>query len=321
MTTLLMNFEPGTLSRAQIEHVQATAPHMKLLVTHDPTEIEATIDTIEIAAGGFPRALLAKAHNLRWLQQWGAGADWLMRHPEAVDMDFVLTNASGVHAIPISEHIIALILAFARGLHHAIRAQSRHEWSSEAEPPGIFEVTGKTMLLIGVGAIGARTARLASALGMHVLGVRRDPSVSVEGVASMSGPDRLSELLPQADFVVLTVPLTHRTSGMIGEYELNLMKSTAYIINIGRGGTIDEAALVQALNNGKIAGAGMDVFETEPLPGNSLLWDMDNVIITAHYSGRTPHYDERAFDIFLDNLKRYQAGLPLRNVVNKRLGY
>ncbi|MGC8782588.1 MAG: NAD(P)-dependent oxidoreductase, partial [Anaerolineae bacterium] len=135
------------------------------------------------------------------------------------------------------------------------------------------------------------------------------------------GPDRLLEVLPLADLVVLTIPLTPETSHLIGERELRAMKPTAYIFNIGRGGTMDEAALIRALREGWIAGAGLDVFEKEPLPADSPLWQMENVIITAHYAGATPHYNERAMAIFLDNLRRYRAGEPLRNVVDKTLGY
>jgi len=293
---------------------------MRLVVTTNRAEIESLLDEIEIAAGRFPRDLLSKARNLRWLQQWSAGADWLLRYPQAASGEWVLTNASGVHAIPISEHILALMLAFARQLNEVMRAQVRHEW----KPPGwqrVFELADKTMLLIGVGAIGARTARLASALGMHVLGVRRRPTDNVPGVEAMFGPEQLLDLLPQADFVVLTVPLTHQTRGMIGEQELRAMKPTAYIINIGRGGTIQESALIRALQEGWIAGAGLDVFENEPLPADSPLWDMSNVIITPHYAGSTPHYNERALAILLDNLRRYRAGEPLLNVVDKAAGY
>nr|HID12223.1 D-2-hydroxyacid dehydrogenase [Anaerolineae bacterium] len=321
MRTILLDFEPGTLSEAQLAQVQALAPDMRILVTRDRDEIESALDEIEIAAGGFPRDLLPRARNLRWLQQWGAGADWLLRHPEAVELDFVLTNASGVHPIPISEHILAFLLAFARGFHRAMRAQARHEWFSYDQQKGLFELVGKTMLLIGVGAIGERTARVATALGMRVLGVRRNPERDAPGVEAMFGPDQLLYLLPEADFVVLTVPLTRETQGMIGERELRAMKPTAYLVNIGRGGTIQESALIRALRERWIAGAGLDVFETEPLPDDSPLWDMDNVIITAHYAGSTPRYHERAMAIFLDNLRRYRAGEPLRNVVDKRLGY
>jgi phosphoglycerate dehydrogenase-like enzyme len=231
-----------------------------------------------------------------------------------------LTNASGVHAIPISEHILSLILAFGRGIHHAVRAQATSNWKS---PPreGIFELVGKTMVLIGVGAIGERTARISAALGMRVLGVRRHPSLDATGVESMFGMDQLMDVLPQGDFVVLTVPLTNETQGMIGEPELRAIKPTAYLFNIGRGSTIQQDVLIQALQEGWIAGAGLDVFEEEPLPQDSPLWNMENVIVTAHYSGSTPHYDERALGIFMDNLRRYRAGEPLLNLVDKTLGY
>ena len=319
MSTILLGFEPDRVSKDHLAQVQATAPDMRLLVTRDRDEIEGVLDEIEIAVGGFPRDLLPKTCNLRWLQQWGAGADWLLRHPEAVKLGFVLTNASGVHAIPISEHILAFLLAFARGLHRAVCAQVRGEW--EAPHRTVFELAGKTMVLVGIGAIGERTAAVASALGIRVLGIRRDPSVGAPGVEATFGPDQLLDVLPEADFVVLTIPHTHETEGMIGEQELQAMKPTAYIVNIGRGGTIQEDVLIRALQEGWIAGAGLDVFETEPLPKDSPLWEMENVIVTAHYSGATPHYNDRAMTIFLDNLRRYRAGEPLRNVVDKKLGY
>jgi phosphoglycerate dehydrogenase-like enzyme len=319
--TILLGLEPNSLSEAQLAQIRALVPDMRLLVTRDRDEIERALDEIEIAAGRFPRDLLSRAHNLRWFQQWGAGADWLMRHPEAADLDFVLTNVSGVHAIPISEHILAFLFTFARRLNLAVRAQERGEWARQHQRRGVFELAGKTMALVGVGAIGERTAEMATALGMRVLGVRRDPSVSTPGVEATFGPDGLLDVLPEADFVVLTIPLTHETRGLIGERELQAMKSTAYIVNIGRGGTIQEDVLIRALQEGWIAGAGLDVFETEPLPEDSPLWAMENVVITAHYSGSTPHYNERAMAIFMDNLRRYRAGEPLRNVVDKKIGY
>jgi len=321
MPTILLAFEPGTFSVSALSQIQEAAPNMTVRVTDEHNEIERILDDVEIAVGGFPRDLLPKAHSLRWLQQWGAGADWLLKHPEAAGMDFVLTNASGVHSIPISEHIFAFLFAFARRLPDAIRSQEKHQWLRPASAQQLFELAGKTMVLVGVGAIGERTARVAKALGMRVLGVRRTPGKTLPGVEAMVGPQQLHAVLPEADFVVLTIPLTAETRNMIGEAELRLMKSTAYIVNIGRGGTIDEAALVRALHDGSVAGAGLDVFASEPLPEDSPLWCMDNVIVTAHYAGSTPHYNARALEIFLDNLKRYRAGEPLRNVVDKNLGY
>jgi phosphoglycerate dehydrogenase-like enzyme len=326
MNKILLGYEPANVPPGTLERVEELAPHLEMVVTEDRTEIEEVLVEIEVAVRRFPRDLIVSAPKLRWLQQWGAGADWLLRHPEVRDRDFILTNASGVHAIPITEHLMAFMLSFARQLHHAVRAQQRQEWDrpervgfTPQEP--IVELCGSTLLLIGVGAIGQRTAQVASALGMRVLGIRRNPEQAVPGVEAMYGPEQLLSVLPEADFVALTVPLTPETKGMIGEPELRAMKPEAYLLNIGRGGTIQEDILVQALREGWIAGAGLDVFESEPLPSYSPLWQMRNVIITPHYAGLTPHYEQRALGIFFDNLARYVAGEPLTNVVDKDLVY
>jgi len=214
------------------------------------------------------------------------------------------------------------MLAFARGLPRSFRAQGRREWVVHTDNEDtVFELAGKTMLLLGLGAIGQRTALVAAALGMRVFGVRRNPHIKVPEVEMVVGPGSLCDVLPQADFVVLTLPLTRDTRGMIGAEELMRMKPSAYLVNVGRGAIVDEQALARALREGWIAGAGLDVFEQEPLPPHSPLWEMQNVTITAHYSGSSPKYNERAMEIFLDNLQRYLVGQPLRNVVDKRLGY
>lgn len=317
---MLLYFETESVSDETLAEIRAIVPEVQVLVTHDREKVESVLDRVEITVGHFPPELVSQAPGLRWMQQWGAGMDWLLRHPEAVDLDFVLTNASGVHVIPISEHIMALLLALARQLHHAVRGQDRHDWKSPKRDC-VFELAGKTMLLLGVGAIGRRTAVIASGMGIRVIGVDREPTFGASFVEAIYGPEKLLGLLPEADFVVLTIPLTHQTRGIIGENELRAMKSTAHIINIGRGGTIQQDVLIRALKEGWIAGAGLDVFEEEPLPEDSPLWDMENVIITCHYAGSTPHYNDRAMTIFLNNLRRYAAGEPLRNVVDKKLGY
>ena len=176
-------------------------------------------------------------------------------------------------------------------------------------------------MLLGVGAIGARFARLCAACDMKVVGLRRDPSRDSVGVSRMVGPSDLSEELPLADVVANTLPLTAETRHMLGRTEFQRMKQGAVVLNIGRGATIDESAMIDALNSGKLRGAGLDVFETEPLPAESPLWDMENVIITSHHAGETPNYSARAFEIFADNLERYLRGADLRNVVDKQLGY
>ena len=321
MGTILLALNPNRVPQEPLAQIKTLASEARIVVTKDRDEMEAVLDDVEIAAGVVPYDLIVTAPRLRWFQQWWAGADWLFRYPKALERDFILTNVSGIHAIPMSEHILALLLAFARRLPESCRAQVRHEWIAHQQRRATFELAGKTVLLVGLGAVGKRTARLAAALGMRVLGVRRNPAQEVPGVDKIVGPEQLCDLLPDADFMVLTVPFTPETQRFIGVEELKRMKSTAYLVNVGRGGTIDEDALVQALREHWIAGAGLDVLEMEPLPEDSPLWDMDNVIITAHYAGSTPHYNERAGAVFLDNLQRYQAGEPLRNVVDKRLGY
>jgi phosphoglycerate dehydrogenase-like enzyme len=318
-SVILLGLADEDVDQAMRERIASLAPEHRLVVTQDRTEIARWLDRTEIAAARFPHDLLLEAPRLRWYQQWGAGADWLWRYPDVRASDLILTNVSGVHAIPISEHIIGMALALGRGLHTAVRHQVEHRW--HRPEGGIRELAGGTMLLIGVGAIGSRTAHLAKALGMRVLGVRRDPEQGDPHVDAMHGPADLAELWSQADLVVLTVPLTDETRHMVDEKALRAMPSHAVIINIGRGGTIDQDALVTSLQEGWIGGAGLDVFDPEPLPEDSPLWDMPNVLITSHYAGMSPVYDERALAIFTDNLARYVAGRPMRNVVDKELGY
>nr|PZN29383.1 MAG: hypothetical protein DIU80_09425 [Chloroflexota bacterium] len=186
MPVLLLYFEPAELDPGLVAQAEAAAPDMRVVVTRDAAAIDTLRDEIEIAAGHVPPELALSLPRLRWLQQWGAGADWLLRHPEAATRDFILTNASGVHAIPISEQIIGTLLMFARGLHRAVRAQERRSWWRPQQSE-LFELAGKTMLLVGVGAIGARTAEIARSLGMRVEAIRRDPSVGVPGVELSPG--------------------------------------------------------------------------------------------------------------------------------------
>ncbi len=319
MNTILIGFKPGVLTDVQLDQVRRTAPDMRLVVTPNREEMAAVLEEVEIATALVPGSLLATAPRLRWFHGWGAGVDGLLRHPGLAERDFILTNTSGIHPNQMTEHTLALMLAFARRLPEALRAQAGRTWR-HMENTEVFELAGKTLLVVGLGAIGQRIAHVAAALGMHVLGIRRRPG-PLPGIEHVAGIESLPEHLPEADFVVLVTPLTPETRGLIGERELRLMKQDAILINVARGGVVDEAALVHALRGGWIAGAGLDVFEQEPLPADSPLWDMPNVIITGHYGGVTPAYDDRAFEVFLDNLGRYRAGEPLRNVVDKRLGY
>lgn len=320
MGVILIGFRPGILTDAEVTAIQAAAPGRQLVITDDRAAQEALLPQLEIVAGPVRPSVFLRAPGLRWFQGWGAGADWLVRHPEAIERDLIVTNTSGIHAVQLSEHILAFILIFARQFHRAARHQAARKWV-HPENDEVFELPGKTLLLLGVGAIGERTAKLASAFGLRVIGVRRDPAIGAPGVERMEPPSRLHDLLPDADFVVVVLPHTTETHHMIGEQELRLMKSGAFLINVGRGKLIDPTALIATLQEGRLGGAGLDVFEEEPLPADSPLWTMPNVVITAHYAGISPDYDRRAAAIFIENLQRYAAGQPLRHVVDKRLGY
>jgi len=317
---LLVALRDGVLDAPQLDRVRAAAGDMRVVVTRDRAAIEELLPHVRVALGQFPHDLLPGAGRLAWFQQWGAGADWLLRHPGAAELPFVLTNTSGIHAVPISEHVFACLLAFARALPRALEQQARAEWKP-VPAASLVELAGKTMLLVGVGAIGERVASLALAFGMRVEAVRNDARRPLHGAAAVHGQDALLDVLPNADAVVITAPLTAATRGMFGAEQFRAMKRSAYLVNIGRGATVVEADLVTALQDGELAGAALDVFEQEPLPVISPLWSMSNVIVTAHYSGATPLYAARALEIFLDNLKRFRAGEELVNVVDKRQGY
>lgn len=321
MGILLIGFAEDRFTEAQRADIAQAAGALEVVYGTDQAAFGRYAADVEVLVEN--RRYLADFPNLNWFQQWGAGADWLLQKPELAARDFIITNVSGIHAVPISEHILAYLLAFARNLPQAVRDQQTSSWShswSEASHD-YLELAGKTLLLLGTGAIGARTAQLAAAFEMQVVGVRRNPERGLPHVERMVALSDLHAVLPEADFVVLTLPLTRDTQHLIGEAELRLLKPGAYLVNIGRGGLIDEPALVRALEAQQLAGAGLDVFETEPLPEASPLWSFPNVIVTPHVAGDTPHYDERALEIFIDNLRRYGASEPLTHVVDKELGY
>jgi phosphoglycerate dehydrogenase-like enzyme len=271
-----------------------------------------------------PDDILSRAPNLDWLQLTSAGADRLMETDVVQSGRIKVTTASGLHAVPISEYVIGSILAFAKGLPGSFQAQSERTW----RPYVAREVEGATVSIIGLGAIGSRVAKLASALGMRVVASRRSCVTRCSGheagllnVDELCPPGDLRYMLASADYVVIAVPLTQESEGLIREEELSAMKPTSVLINIARGKVIDQEALVRALREGRIAGAALDVTDPEPLPPDNELWSVPNVLITPHISGGTPRYMERAIDIFCDNLRRWLDGETLQNVVDLRRGY
>lgn len=263
-----------------------------------------------------PDTLRAAAPRLRWIQLTSAGMDRAARSG-LVESDFLLTSASGLHATPIGEFVLTVMLMFAKGAHKFIRAQDRREWIRYMPQ----ELYGKTVGVVGLGHIGGEVARLAKAFGCRVIAMRRSQATQDERVDAFVPASELHRLLGESDYVVLAVPLTNETRHMIGEAELRAMKPSAVLINIARGACVDEQALVRALKDGAIGGAGLDVFEQEPLPPESELWGLENVILSPHISGGTEIYNQRATGIFCENLRRYLAGEPLMNLADPKRGY
>jgi len=291
----------------------------RVLSARDDINLVDDLESAEVILGGISRDEFRRARNLRWIQATGAGVDGLL-FPELVESDVIITNASGVHPIPIAEHTFALILAITRGLIKSFEGKNRKEWLHNEV--FIDEIYGKTVGIIGYGRIGQGIARLAKGFGMRVIGLKRDPGKKVEVEPDvLLGKDSLDTLLKESDIVVIIVPLTEETYHMIGERELKLMKPTGILINVARGKVIDESALIKALKERWIFSAGLDVFETEPLPPESELWELDNVVITPHIAGLNPHYTDRLLDIFIRNLQAYPDISKMINVVDKRLGY
>jgi phosphoglycerate dehydrogenase-like enzyme len=228
-----------------------------------------------------------------------------------------VTNFRGIFNEHIAAHIMAFVLAFARGLQMYIPRQLRREWKPAVLDEGMVYLPESTALIVGVGGIGAETARMCAAFGMRVIGVDARRTDRPVGVAEMHTPERLDELLPRADFVILTVPHTPETEGFMRAERFARMKRSAFFINIGRGMTTRLDDLVRVLRSGQIAGAALDVFEQEPLPADHPLWETPNVLLTPHVAGYGPYLDDRRREIIVDNARRLVAGEPLRNVVDK----
>jgi phosphoglycerate dehydrogenase-like enzyme len=267
------------------------------------------------------------APRLRWLQFPGAGVDSLVSTGLLdADSGVIVTTAAGIHATTISEYVFGSMLMFNWNWPQMVRLQDEHVWARSATwyHLGGHELAGQTLGIVGLGSIGRRIAQLGRAFGMHVLGTRR--SIQNQGdqesdVDQSFPPEQLHELLRLSDYVVISVPLTRETEKLIGETELRIMRRNAYLVNIARGRVIDEQALVRALREGWIAGAGLDVTEEEPLHSESPLYSMPNVILTPHISGNSAHYDTRLAALFADNLKRYRIGQQLQNRYDPSRGY
>ncbi|MGH7913263.1 MAG: D-2-hydroxyacid dehydrogenase [Candidatus Binataceae bacterium] len=281
-----------------------------------------------------PPETMRLAPQLKWIQLLSAGADHALKGQ--ISGQIAMTTSSGIHAATMAEYTIASMLAFAHRLHSLIRAQMNREWRRSGDFMSMVDaMRGHTLGVIGYGSIGRETARLGRALGMRVVALKRNPAARSDpgwmpaGLGDpdgaiperVYGPGERTEMLAECDYVTVTLPLTEATRGFIGERELGAMKPHAYLVNVGRGEVVDQGALIEALHAGRIGGAGLDVFEREPLEADSPLWAMENTILTPHMSGAFKGYVETCSELFADNLRRFTVGQPLLNQVDPALGY
>jgi phosphoglycerate dehydrogenase-like enzyme len=317
MPLLLMLPPQEPKTREWAARVKTAVPSLEVVVAEDEAAARAAIGRADCAFGTLPADWLGQATRLRWLQAPQAAPPAGYYYPALVAHPVVVTNFREIYNDHIGAHIMAFVLAFARDLSRYLPQQARREWKPAPLDTGIVHLPEATALIVGVGGIGAEAARLAAAFGMKVLGVDARRRDAPHGVAELHGSDALDALLPRADFVILTVPHTPATEGFMNRARFQKMKRTAFFINIGRGKTTRLDDLVAALRAGEVAGAGLDVFEQEPLSADHPLWTMPGVLITPHTAGFGPYLDQRRFEILLDNCRRFVAGRPLRNVVDK----
>lgn len=310
---------PFFLTPRHIRILQAAAPKAKVVAAKigaDAMRHAADADVI----AGFPwqiPPLIPAAKNLKWIHSFSAGVDRLLA-PEIIDSSVIVSNSSGIHAVPIAEHILGFMLIFTRRLYRSFRNQERRIWRKEND---ISELRGRTVLIAGFGDIGREAARLAHAFGCRVIAISRTGENKPAYVAELKTADKLRQMLPQADFIVIAAPYTEETHHWFAMREFRRMKRSAILINIARGAIVNEKDLIAALRKKMIAGAGLDVTEQEPLPRQSPLWRMPNVVITPHHSGLSEKYMDRAIEQFCLNLRAFRRGARLPNLVDKKRGY
>ena len=282
----------------------------------------ADSDVLVCSNTNFRAEWIDTAPRLKWIHAMSAGVEKIL--PSLPD-NVLLANARGVHGINIAEQVLAYMLTFERRILRTLKAQAERKWiagemrADASTAPG--ELNGKTAAVFGLGNIGRRIAELCKCLGMKVIGVKKDLSEKPPFVDSLHYLDNFGSILGDADYIIIALPHTTQTHHIFSRERFAAMKKSAFFINIGRGSIVKEEDLVEALKQGVIAGAGLDVFETEPLPESSELWEMDNVIITPHSAGSTPKYMDRFTDIFCENLRAFVNNKPLPNLVDREKGY
>lgn len=310
------------VSADRLPSLQAAAPGVELLTASSDREAHAAASRADAIVGSCDEALVRAGTGVRWVQTYNAGVERCLGTPVFSERGILLTNMQRVAGPAMAEHVLALMLSFARSLPAYHDAQRRSTW--DRTPPAAwpaFTLDGKTLLVVGLGGIGTEVARRAHAFGMTVLATRATPRPAPDFVSEVGLADDLTTFTPRADVVVNTLPLTPDTRGLFDAKVLATMKRGAYFLNVGRGGTVVTADLVQALRDGSIAGAGLDVVDPEPLPSDHPLWTMHNVIITPHSSSDSDVDEETRWIVVRENLRRYVAGERMLSVVDPARGY
>lgn len=309
-----------SLRESFAQHLNAEVAELRVVVVHDEAELEREVTDADAAYGWIPPAVLPRANRLRWLQNPDAGPFFGYYYRELAEHPVTICNPRGIYSDHIAHHVLMFMFALSRGLPFWMTAQRDRKWNKNARKEPYIDLSQATVLINGMGGIGTETARLCSALGCQVIGI--DPRTDASEYGEIYGVDRLDALLPRADFVVTTVPHTPETELMWNRARFQQMKRSAYFINIGRGKTAGLDDLVKALETKAIAGAGLDVFEIEPLPSDHPLWTMENVIITPHVAvAGAENIPERRYELLKENAIRFIEGKPLKNVVDKEKWY
>jgi phosphoglycerate dehydrogenase-like enzyme len=308
-----------TINEEYRETIKTVDNNIKLTIVKDSEVTSEMLYTAEVMFGWPTEEQLQQAENLKWLHLPSAGADgYTKRELYKNSSEIQISNSSGVFGKPIAEHVFTMILSYNRNFSEYTLLKTEKKWQRNFKVKDFF---GSTLGIIGLGDIGTEVAMRAKAWGANVIAVKRTITEVPEYVDRLYTLEEIDEVLKQSDYVVLALPNTMKTKGIIDENKLRLMKPEAFLINVGRGSLIDQDALITALKEGWIGGAGLDVTEPEPLPEDNPLWDLPGVIITPHASGTSPSNDQRRFDIFYHNLLHYRNQEPLRNTVNFEEGY
>lgn len=308
------------LSDEEQERIREISPDIQLTVLNDSNQ--SALDDAEVILGGINSSMLRRAKKLKWVQVFAAGVEWLDR--ETIEHPVVITNMQRVFAPVIAETAIGMMLSLTRGIaHFAVPNFDRKKW--DANPPAgivLDDLYNKTIGIVGMGGIGCETARrLHYGFNMKVIATDAKPMAKPDFVAELHDPGWFITMVPKVDVLMSAAPLTAKTKEMFNDKVFDAMKRSAYFINVSRGGLVKNSALIDALKNKKIRGAGLDVVTPEPLPSGDPLWDCPNLIITSHNSGHADIRYERMMNLVTENLRRYTIGEPLMNVVDKKLGY